>query len=188
MILGTHNSFTGEPLIRKQRWLKWIINPFSRCQNKTVLQQFDAGVRVFDIQISLINGEWIATHGIAKYSTPVIYILEKLNNYNTPIYIKIGLDNGKDVELFKVFIETLKSTFKNITIFQVYKEKPWEILYTLDNFSVTEHYWSLSWAKTMANKWWKFFYYIPIPKLWSSLYKDKWKNEVTTEYYITDFV
>ena len=39
MILGTHNSATSSKLVWWQRPLTWIIQPFSRCQSKSIDEQ-----------------------------------------------------------------------------------------------------------------------------------------------------
>ena len=44
MILGTHNSATSSKLVWWQRPLTWIIQPFSRCQSKSIDEQLKDGV------------------------------------------------------------------------------------------------------------------------------------------------
>lgn len=61
-LLATHNSGTGE---RSASVLHSLINPFARCQSKTIAQQVDANVTYFDIRVAFDkNGMLILAHGL----------------------------------------------------------------------------------------------------------------------------
>lgn len=47
-IIGTHNSMT---FLRPAKWYGWFMIPFARCQKKTIIQQWEAGARVFDLRV-----------------------------------------------------------------------------------------------------------------------------------------
>lgn len=57
--IGTHDSITGE----KGLWWCLPLIPFSRTQSKTLLQQYEAGARLFDIRAKYIQGKWRGAHG-----------------------------------------------------------------------------------------------------------------------------
>jgi hypothetical protein len=67
MILGTHNSATGGKLLWWQKIFSWIINPTSKCQDRTIPEQLADGVKVFNLQVAKVAGTWRFTHGIAVY-------------------------------------------------------------------------------------------------------------------------
>ena len=57
MMLATHNSGTGE---KSGNLVSSLFSIFSKCQNKTIKEQYDAGVRLFDIRVRKNKkGEWI---------------------------------------------------------------------------------------------------------------------------------
>ena len=65
MILGTHNSATGGQLLWWLRPLAWVINPTSKCQDRTIQEQLIDGVKVFNLQVAYVGGKWRFTHGLA---------------------------------------------------------------------------------------------------------------------------
>ena len=217
MIKGTHNSLTGYPLKGWQKCFKWLIQPWSQCQDKAVINQFlFEDVRLFDIQVSIPkdrynieNIKYVASHGIAWYDTDC-YCDEGLCGldyraeiYNKKIYIILGLDNHFHLTnsnitpqmrtAFKQYVKGFQQRFPNLTLIRAFIEKPWEIVY--EDHSITdnmiERYWSLQWAKSMKKHWWQFYYYLPCPRLWKWIYGKQWDKEAEEsgkEIYITDFV
>lgn len=95
MILGTHNSATGGKLLWWLRPLAWIINPTSKCQNRTIADQLADGVKVFNLQVAYVGGTWRFTHGLAIYKEDVIETLAMMKACSTkeePIYFQLYLD------------------------------------------------------------------------------------------------
>lgn len=205
MIKGSHNSFTGYPLLGWQQYLKWFINPFSRCQNhKSMIEMAQAGVQMFDIQLSCHRENSLKiSHGIAWYHHEDLFdILRILDSRGKPIYLMIGFEDHwfkkpKD-EYFKfrrlrAFKHIVDKDFTNIKVVRTYIEKPWNIIYEDEEITsdMFEKYWSLSWAKSMMKHWWQFYYFIPVPRLWKKLYGSQWDKEAEEsgkKFYVTDFV
>ena len=48
MNIATHNSGTGE---KSGGWLSRLFFIFAKCQSKTLVEQYNAGVRLFDLRI-----------------------------------------------------------------------------------------------------------------------------------------
>lgn len=196
MIKGSHNSATGHKLLGWQKYFSWIINPFTKCQSKTLREQVKAGIRLFDIQVNYKDGKWLASHGIAWYDVePIKELYFLANEYGTTFDIILGYDyhynHQYEYSLFAALLDDMnKRYYPQLKVVRVYHENPYEcILNTLTQ--ATEKYWTTSWAKSKMDKWWKFYYYLPIPILWKKLYGKIWDGVACTssnQYYITDFV
>ena len=77
MMLATHNSGTGE---KSGNLVSSLFSIFSKCQNKTIKEQYDTGVRLFDIRVRKNKkGEWIFAHGLWESKEPAIYAINDLN-------------------------------------------------------------------------------------------------------------
>lgn len=95
MIFGTHNSATGGQLLWWLRPLAWLINPTSKCQDKTIQEQLQDGVKLFNLQVAYINGKWRFSHGLAIYKEDVFETLAMMKACATreePIYFQLYLD------------------------------------------------------------------------------------------------
>ena len=89
MILGTHNSATGGKLLWWLKPLAWLINPTSKCQDRTITDQLADGVKVFNIQIAKVNKKWRFTHGLAIYKEDVwdaLKLMRLCASVKEPIY------------------------------------------------------------------------------------------------------
>lgn len=120
MILHSHNSWSYLP-VRKGRLFKWC----AKCQSKDILEQYDSGVRGFDLKVRCVKGSFKIVHG------PVIYdngeeLYETLIHLNMhkDIIVRVVLDirKGKDFTLiqkiaFSNFCETLETLFPNIRFY-----------------------------------------------------------------------
>jgi ABC-type amino acid transport substrate-binding protein len=76
MRYGTHNSATGGQLVWWLRPLAWLVILTSKCQTKSIAEQLEDGVRLFNLQVTKYNGEWVFSHGTAIYKeeTPTVSI------------------------------------------------------------------------------------------------------------------
>lgn len=204
MLIGTHNSLTGSKIYGWQRYFSWLISPFSKCQDYSLLQQYNKGIRIYDIQVAKHKNTWRASHGFVWYQSTIdaLYeVLDMAEDDDNLIGIRIGLDNHWRFSKFSKEAEKLEfldlvdklSKHPNLRILEVYIEKPWDIIYRTPGYDkeVFEKYWSLSWAKTKMKHWWQFYYYLPIPVLWASIYFNEWYREAIKadrNIFITDFI
>ena len=58
MIFGTHNSATGGQLLWWLRPFAWVINPTSKCQDRTIKDLLADGVKMFNLQVAFVGGKW----------------------------------------------------------------------------------------------------------------------------------
>ena len=198
MIVGTHNSATGGQLLWWLRPLAWVINPTSKCQDRTIADQLADGVKVFNLQVAYINGKWGFSHGLALYKEDVldtITMMKACATKDEPIYIQLYLDKCfwcKQNEI--AFIElaaTIRTEYLEDGVFMMFN--PWiegtdEILKhfgnVFKNINLEEHYWTKSWAKVNAKSW---IDKLPLPKRHAKKYNNKYKKECTKQYLMLDF-
>lgn len=193
---GSHNSATGHEI---RGWLKFIspiVNLFSRCQDKTLQEQYEEGVRIFDIQVRYVDGKWLASHGPVRYDIEPLDELRRIAQVDsTEVYVLLGLDRGCEPHEIERFYK-LWADFDKLYPFKlvkVYIDNA-KTLYESDSFfkDVHERYWSMAYASGKIDKWWKiwkYVYLIPIPKIWSCYFREEWQKEFDChEGYIKDFV
>lgn len=194
MILGTHNSATGGSLIWWQKCLAWIINPTSKCQDRTIPQQLADGVKVFNLQIAKVAGKWRFTHGLAIYKEDLFDTLSlmKLNaSTKEPIYFQLYNDkcfwSKRDINEFEQIVHYIKNTYCNsyFIMTSAWFEGSGEYLHKHScGISMEEHYWTMGWAKANAKSW---IDYLPLPKRHAKKYNQQYKMECKTNYLMLDF-
>lgn len=194
MILGTHNSGTGGQL---QWWLRpfaWLINPTSKCQSRSIAQQLDDGVRVFNLQVTKYNGKWVFSHGLAIYKKKLIPALESMEAYasaDDPIYFQLVLDDnyitGQPADEFRRLVDALLPIYKegNVKMLYAWVENSQEYPYRSGiKLDMEEHYWTLGWAKANAKS---LLDWLPLPKRHASKHNAEYKENRTKEYLMLDY-
>lgn len=79
LIIGSHNSFTYAPA---KSLLMKLIRFTACCQDLNIEQQWNSGVRLFDIRLWFSpNGDYNVWHGIIKFDIDVDEIFRKLEEY-----------------------------------------------------------------------------------------------------------
>ena len=195
MIYGTHNSSTGGHLVWWLRPLAWLINPTSKCQDKTIQEQLMDGVKVFNLQVAYIGGRWRFSHGLAIYKEDVFETLAMIKACATakePIYFQLYLDKcwwcKQNEVAFIELVATIRAELLKDGIFMMFD--PW-IEGTNEHFrmgnvfekvSLEEHYWTTAWSKDKS-----WIDKIPLPKRHAKKYNAKYKRECKSEYLMLDF-
>ncbi len=194
MILGTHNSATGGKLLWWLRPLAWVINPTSKCQDRTIQEQLIDDVKVFNLQVAFVNGKWRFSHGLALYKEDVFETLKRMWLYSRkeePIYFQLYLDKcfwcKQDIEEFEFLVEQLKREYcdENFVMLSAWVEGTnyYPTATSLVSACIEEHYWTMGWAKT-TKKWYN---YIPLPKRHAKKYNAEYKKNCKTEYLMLDY-
>ena len=181
--LGTHNSGTSSKLVWWQRPFAWLLHLTSRCQTLSIEEQLKNNVRLFNLQITRYKNNWVFSHGMCIYETKiedVITIMKKYATLESPIYLQIYLDKnfllGQNKEAFRQFIQHLNARLSLVPIFIIStwiegtKEK-WSCNMGI---SISEHYWTQSWAKVNAKSW---IDKLPLPKRHAKKYNKKYIEE-----------
>lgn len=175
--IATHNSCTGE---EGYGWTR-LFTLFSKCQNKTLIEQYRAGVRYFDIRIRHTKRGLIAACGLWQSDKTVYTLLKELYvEANEPCYISITYEGKKPYWDCSALINNWKNLFPIFifTYFAVKKPK-WEILKSYKNIPVLPYY------KILDFRSWHTL--IPIPIFWKKIYynKVKFNNKV---FKMVDFI
>ena len=197
MIYGTHNSATGGELLWWLKPLSWLINPTSKCQDKTIQEQLIDGVKVFNLQVAYINGKWRFSHGLALYKEDVMLTIRQLRAWATrhePIYIQLYLDRcfwcKQNVIAFIELAATIRAEYLKDGVFMMFD--PWiegtheylKMSNVLEKVSLEEHYWTRSWSKMYGKSW---IDKLPLPRRHARKHNAKYKSECKKEYLMLDF-
>lgn len=195
MILGTHNSATGGKLLWWLKPLEWIINPTSKCQDKTIKEQLEDGVRFFNLQVAYIGGKWRFSHGLALYKEDVIDTIAMIKACATkdePIYIQLYLDRcfwcKQDEVAFIEFVATIRAELLKDDVFMMFD--PWiegtnehfKMGNIFEKISLEEHYWTRSWSKDKS-----WIDKLPLPRRHAKRYNAKYKSECKHDYLMLDY-
>lgn len=191
--IGTHNSATGERLCRWLRPFAWVVNPFSKCQERNIAEQLADGVRVFNLQIASIGGKWRFTHGAAVYEGDVHATLELMESFagtDEPIYFQLYLDRCLwAASAQRAFVELVEEIRKELCSDRFIMLSAWiegTDIYPYrsgERISLEEHYWSMTWAKSRKRP----LDYIPLPKRHARLYNGKYRVDCRCEYLMLDY-
>lgn len=184
-LIGTHNSATGEH--SKNIWSS-LVTIFSRTQTKTLVQQYKAGCRLFDLRIRFdeLNKPYFC-HGLWKSNKDVYEALRELNSANDTCYVGITYEGKpKNImgeyteEAFATWAENLFLTYRNLKPAYISIKKPvWKDLYSNPEIRFKQGFKSLD-----GTSWHTL---IPIPWLWDVLLSRP--HKFNTEYYtLVDFL
>ena len=190
MILGTHNSATSGKLVWWQRPFAWLLHLTSRCQDRTIKEQLEDGVRLFNLQVCWYKGEWRISHGLCIYEDKLMDVLAQLKAYNG-IVVQLYLDNNFFVKRSeRAFVRLVGEVKKNYCNPDFILQKAWiegtekyphKTGYKL---SIEEHYWSKGWASVFASSW---LDKLPLPKRHAKKHNKNYKLACKSDYLMLDF-
>ena len=190
VILGTHNSATSGATVWWQRPFEWLLNITSRCQNKSIEEQLEGGVRLFNLQVCRYNEEWHISHGLCIYKEKLFDILDQLKQYKG-IIIQLYLDDnffvGQDEEEFIKLVEEVKRNYcspdfiMHLAWIEGTDKYPHK---SEQKLSIEEHYWTKSWADKFAGSWVE---KLPLPKSHAKKYNNAYIENCKNEYLMLDF-
>lgn len=161
--IATHNSATGE---RGYGLLSFLVAPFSKCQSKTLKEQYDVGARYFDIRYKWSEKRlsWVCAHGLWESEKELFYILKEINDFGD-CYVMMTCERGEP--LVDIGMEHIIKKFTKIkfTSFNV-KHPEWEVVKWCSHpIPHINAYKVLNWDTWHS--------LLPIPWLWKKIYHDK---------------
>ena len=194
MILGTHNSGTAGPLVWWQRPFAFILNPTSRCQEKSITEQLKDGVKLFNLQITRYCGKWHFSHGLCIYKETLfeaLGIMRAAARKGAPIYFQLYLDKnffcGQEKELFKKLVKDIKDYYcaPHFVMLSAWiegsKEYPHKARKGINH---REHYWSQAWGKAFGKS---FIDRLPLPLRHAKLHNAGYREKSDCKYLMLDF-
>lgn len=140
-LLGTHNSLSYLPC-------QWWLRPFAwigRCQSLHLAEQYQEGVRLFDIRIKYVNGKAVSGHGLMTCNVNIDTVLTFLNTRTDKCIVRLFLENSKrnpekHFERFANDIEKWKESYGNIRFVEGGCRYQYRQLIS-DNVSIRHCYW-----------------------------------------------
>lgn len=115
--------------LKPRKWWMWFGKFMAKCQNKTIQEQYDCGVKWFDLRISFIDEKDIIkpifSHGFMDYKgIDVEEVLEFLNSKDD-VYFRIVLEKGNMTDMFVDHVEYWLSKYPNLKVTQITKKGVW---------------------------------------------------------------
>lgn len=179
--IATHDSATGE---KGKGFLSWIGTPFARTQSKTIREQYDAGCRMFDIRVKLVNGEWRCAHGLWVSDRLAEDIIKEINGFQDRCYVAMTYEGGSKrkgefIELsYRLMEEYAHIKWGGISIkygegSHLFKVQ-YDCVHQAKNWPVCKQ----GFLPLDGRSW---HILLPIPWLWKKVYNDK--PEFSVHYY-----
>ena len=166
MKLATHNSATGE---RSKNLLHSFFSIFAKCQDKTIREQYEAGVRYFDLRVdkdlNLCHGLWKANKNLADMMT-------EMAKFEEEVYVSVCIEREYSWKVYDDLCEKIRKTInlrakgKAKLVYIARKKPEWSTLVAYRSVKVMKNYLSVPTPKeylTLAHKDWR--RYIPIPRV-----------------------
>lgn len=135
-MIGSHNTFT---YLKPKHFIFRLFSHYWKCQELDIKQQYDLGVRYFDIRVTRKDDRWVLCHGIVdldkeftSLSQICLYIV-----LNFPgARFRLILERG-DTYLFLQELEWIKNVPQ---LDCAINKKPWIVLYSSkDQSNITEY-------------------------------------------------
>ena len=162
-ILGSHNSWSYLPA--KSWWMK----PFAfmaRCQNISIVDQYEMGVRCFDLRIQCKNGHLTVGHGFMTYDYSYDDLMNDLTFLNSKgdCYVRVLHEvrnrSGwkRNTTWFKTKCAVLEYTFQNIKFWCGKNLYTWETDFKFGNNPSCEEKYSSVCAPKLIDDWWPYLF------------------------------
>lgn len=125
-MLGSHNSLSYLPT---KGWRK-ILTPWVRCQSLTIEEQYEKGVRYFDLRVKIVDGKgWCFCHNNAIFSTVmehkeiIDFLSEKKANVRIMLDVRKTPDESEGYKnTFFDFVDWMKENGVKVDSVIVYWE------------------------------------------------------------------
>lgn len=165
MKIATHNSVTGE---KGRGILSFLVAPFSKCQSKTLAEQFEVGCRYFDIRYKWSDKrkEYVCAHGLWESKDNLHDLLSMINffSFHDDCYVMMTCESGEPLSDDGINFHLENYPKIKFTSFNV-KHPEWKIFRSINPMPHINAYKVLNWDSWHT--------LLPIPWLWKKIYFDK---------------
>ena len=184
--IATHDSATGE---KSKNILHALGKVFAQTQTKTIKEQYEAGVRYFDIRV---DKDLTLCHGLWKANKNFADLLIEMRRYVTEtVYIRVIIErkySAEEIECIQKKIRNLVNLYgKHIKLTYIAQKIPWRTLKEYRDIPVRMAFLSIPTPKeylTLAHDDWR--RYIPIPRILKKITPKVEFNE--DRFVMVDFV
>lgn len=187
MKIATHDSATGE---KSKNLLHALGKVFAQTQTKTVREQYEAGVRYFDLRV---DKDLTLCHGLWKADKDLVDIMTEMARFDEEVYVTVTIERKYDSKTYEALCKKIRQTInlrakgKAKLVYIAHKLPKWTILVAYHSVMVVRNYLSVPTPHeylTLAHKDWR--RYIPIPRV---LKKVTPMSEFNDEYFtMVDFI
>lgn len=179
--IATHDSATGE---KSKNLLHALGKVFAQTQTKTIREQYDCGVRYFDLRV---DKDLVLCHGLWKANKDLIDIFSEMVEYVTEtVYVTVTIERAYSDEVYGELVEAIRNAlyvYGGVHIEMVYiaKKKPsWSVIKEYSRVECVSGYLSVPTPEeylTWPYKDWR--RYIPIPRVLKMItprveFRDDW--------------
>jgi hypothetical protein len=179
--IATHNSGTGEP---SKNWVHRLFTPFSKCQDKSIKEQLESGVRYFDFRV---NRKLMLCHGLWESKTSLDEALKILDAFPELTYYRVVIERKNANYLLPIIMQNTAERYKNTQCTEIIQKKPvWKTLVLYKRIKIKtgfisvptpREYFKLS-VRPLKR-------YIPIPRILSKFAKYEFNEQIFT---MVDFI
>lgn len=187
--IATHDSGTGE---KSKNFLFALGKIFAQTQTKTIKEQWQMGVRSFDLRV---NKKLTICHGLWEANKNLYDILDELDalaatDKTTKTYYQVTIERDyEDYQDIANSLDTIHKCYHNIICTAINRKLPkWQCIYSYVKLPCAIDYISVPSPKMYLRfnfKDWK--RYIPIPKILNKYYKRKHKFN-NNMFVMVDFI
>ena len=161
--IATHDSATGE---KSKNFLHALGKVFAQTQTKTIREQYEVGVRYFDIRV---DKDSTLCHGIWKANKDFTDLLIEMKEYVTEeVYMRVIIERKYPTEVVEDLVKKIRNLVnlhgRNVKLTYIAQKIPWKTLKLYRDVPFVGGFLSVPTPKeylTLAYKDWR--RYIPIP-------------------------
>ena len=143
-MIATHNTYTYQKALNK---LFEVFHCFWRCQDLTIKDQYERGVRYFDIRVHRKKDDnWGVCHGLVNVyggfsDLKMLYQVVRLHFPGAMCRIILEKGSKKDEEIFRKELDRLREEFKDFgeIVHQCIIKKTWKVLYAGKDLKIVDY-------------------------------------------------
>lgn len=130
---GSHNSLTYLPL---ENWWMYPFNWIAKCQSKSYIEQYESGIRDFDLRVRFKDNSPIVCHGLMEYKGGEQIIRDFLDYLNSRgdckvrLILEVDKAEIRQDQQFIDYVKFLIEYYKNIVFWEFRRKCDWKLLYT----------------------------------------------------------
>lgn len=129
--LGSHNTMT---YLKPKKWWLYPFRFIARCQSKTIEEQYNLGIRMFDIRVSFDKDKKPEfRHGLIAYKgevEPIFDYLNKKGDTHVRLVLEEYRNDKSDVNeiLFSLACDTWSKQYSKIKFFGGFRKRDGELI------------------------------------------------------------